>query len=116
MPRGRFSCTRKFLAHGNFLVHENDQRRTLWVEGDPRELLDALELVPAEPGHGQLWIGRPQRVESCFRARVIAGDQAFIDPCELMLDSALDPTRGLEQSDYLLERILAWSGGAKRGG
>lgn len=72
--------------------------------------------MPAEPGHGQLWIGRPQRVESCFRARVIAGDQAFIDPCELMLDSALDPTRGLEQSDYLLERILAWSGGAKRGG
>ena len=55
---------------------------------------------------------RLRQVQSCFRGRVIVGDQAFVDPCELMLETAMDPTRGAEQSDYLLERILAWQGGS----
>ncbi len=90
------------------LRHATRGRRTVWVEGDPEKALAALDLVAAEPGDGQVWVDRPRCPESCFRARVLNANQAFVDPCELMLESALDPNRGAEQSDYLLDRIVAW--------
>ena len=85
------------------------------MDGDPQQVLDALDLVPAEPGQGLVRVARPRHVQSCFRGRVIAANQAFVDPCELMLESAMNPTRGAEQSDYLLERILAWQDGGGDG-
>lgn len=104
----RMALGGEFAASHFDLRHATRGRRTVWVEGDPESALDVLDLVAASPGDGQVWVGRPRHPESCFRARVVQAEQAFVDPIELMLESALDPTRGAEQSDYLLDRILTW--------
>lgn len=104
----RIALGGEFAALHFKLKHATRGRRSVWVEEDPETVLDALDLVACPPGGGQVWVGRPRNVESCLRARVLQADTAFVDPCELMLESALDPTRGAEQSDYLLDRILTW--------
>jgi hypothetical protein len=105
---GRVAIGGQSAAEHFTLAHATHGRRTIWVEADLDAALEALDVVPVEPGRGELWIGRPRLVESCFRARVIEGGMAFVDPCELMLESSIDPTRGFEQAEYIAKRILAW--------
>lgn len=105
---GRVALGGRTAAEHFGLQHAARGRRTIWVEADLERALDAMDLVRAEPGRGQVWVGRPRHVESCFRARVLANGTAYVDPCELMLESSTDPARGFEQSEYVLQRIVAW--------
>lgn len=107
---GRVALGGQYAAEQFEMQHATRGRATIWIEADLERALDAMDLVPAEPGRGRVWVGRPRHVESCFRARVITDGVAYIDPCELMLEAAMDPARGFEQSEYVLQRIVAWQG------
>jgi len=112
---GRVALGGRIAAEHFALQHATRGRSTIWVEADLDEALEAMELVHAEPGRGQVWVGRPRHVESCFRGRVLANGLAYVDPCELMLECSMDPVRGFEQSEYVLQRILAWQEAADEG-
>jgi hypothetical protein len=112
---GRVALGGRIAAEHFGLQHATRGRPTIWVEAELDAALEALDLVRAEPGRGQIWVGRPRHVESCFRGRVIADGVAYVDPCELMLECATDPARGFEQSQYILQRIVAWHEGDHAG-
>jgi hypothetical protein len=98
----------RFAAEYFGMQHATNGRATIWVEAELDAALEAMDLVRAEPGRGQLWVGRPRQLESCFRGRVLADGAAYVDPCELMLESSTDPARGFEQSQYILQRLVGW--------
>jgi len=68
--------------------------------------LNRLNLVPAEDG-ALLEVAQPKARESVFGACARAKGLPVADALQLYLDLRLSPARGVEQSDFLFERVLA---------
>lgn len=67
--------------------------------------LKRLDLVPAEAG-AVLEVAQPKARESVFRACVRVKGLPVADVLQLYLDLRGSPARGVEQSEFLFERVL----------
>jgi hypothetical protein len=78
----------------------------LHVRGDLREFLAAHALEPCHPDAAGLHLLVSDHAESVFRGAVRRGPVLVVDVLQAALDVVPNPARGLEQAQYILERVL----------
>jgi hypothetical protein len=71
------------------------------------EALDAWNLEIADPRDAALRLRQPRFPESVFRGVVRRGEKlAVVDLWQMALDAVAGDSRGMEQAQYILERVL----------
>jgi len=87
------------------LGRSNIESVRLYVDG-AAEALKRLDLVEADEDSAILEIVEPKAKDSVFRGSARAEGLPVADVLQLYLDLRSSPARGVEQSDYLFERVL----------
>jgi len=78
----------------------------LYSRERPAEIMSALNLAKADPDNAQLSLVVPSSPESLFGGFVWADGAPVCDVLQCYLDVRLSPARGMEQADFIMERIL----------
>lgn len=87
------------------LGRSNLQSVRLYVE-KAADALRPLALVPADGNAALLEIVEPKARDSVFRAAIRRDGLGVADVLQLYVDLRSSPARGVEQSDFLFERVL----------
>lgn len=78
----------------------------LYADGKRAEIMAALDLAEADPGHGRLALVALASPDSVFGGPVWVDNLPVCDVLQSYLDVRLSPARGLEQSEFIMNRIL----------
>ncbi len=87
------------------LGRSNIESARLYVE-HPAETLERLDLVPADTDAALVEIVEPRAKDSIFKGSARVDGLPVADILQLYLDLRTSPARGVEQSDFLFERVL----------
>jgi hypothetical protein len=103
--RGAIVLGGHHACHMLDLGRSNIRSVRLYVE-EFADALRRLELVPTEGGSSLLEIVEPKARDSVFRASIRRDRFNVADVLQLYLDLRSSAARGVEQSDFLFERVL----------
>lgn len=79
----------------------------LYLEHASAESLEPLGLAIAAPGEPvDVWVRVPRYPESCFRGAVLVDGVPASDVLQCWLDAGGHPARGVEQADFIHDRVL----------
>lgn len=87
------------------LLHATVPGIDIQVEADLEDAMRRLKLEPAAPHESHFRIARARFPRSVFGGAVVANGVAISDALQLALDVRSHPARGVEQSDYIIERL-----------
>jgi len=87
------------------LGRSNIESVRLYVDG-AAEALKRLDLVGTDEDPAILEIVEPKAKDSVFKGSARADGLPVADVLQLYLDLRSSPARGIEQSDFLFERVL----------
>ncbi len=87
------------------LLHASVEGIDVQVEGELEQAMQRWKLEPVAPRESHLRLARARFPRSVFGGAVQAGGVRVVDALQLALDVRSHPARGVEQSDYILERL-----------
>jgi hypothetical protein len=110
------STSKARIAVGGFeassrlgLIHASYSHPEVHIEGPIEAILHDLDVEICEPRDADFNIIRSPHSESVFRGAQVRDRVPIVDALQAALDVAGNPARGLEQAEYIVERIARWA-------
>ena len=111
------SISKAHIAVGGFeacsrlgLIHASYPNPEVHIKGPIEAILHDLNVEICEPRDAEFNIIRSRHSESVFRGAQVLDRVPIVDAIQAALDVAGNPARGLEQAEYIIERIARWAG------
>ncbi len=105
LPGQRYAVTNYEGCRRLGLLHAAVAGIDVQVEGELEQAMRHWKLEPVAPHEGHFRLARARFPRSVFGGAVEAGGVWVVDALQIALDVRSHPARGVEQSDYILERL-----------
>lgn len=108
------NCPRRYALGGFLAVDQHGVRHGtggqpwLHIEGSESEYLSALQYDVCTETEAEFYIAKPRYEQAVFRGAVSMGELKVVDLLQTALDVVHQQPRGLEQAEFIIDRIMEY--------
>jgi hypothetical protein len=93
------------------VLHSPVMNREVYFLGDAEAALEAWDLEACDDRDAHFYLRKARSAQSVLRGRVVKENLPVVDVLQAALDVCDQSSRGIEQSQYIINHILGWRDG-----